>query len=107
IAPTLPTRAANALIGFTQLIEKMQDDIQHLDLPEKVAHLIKASGLFAHYSSDKTDKANDKAANLEELITATREYKHEEDSDVSEILGFLSSKSLDSSGDANLPSAQN
>ncbi|CAB5494355.1 DNA helicase II [Bathymodiolus thermophilus thioautotrophic gill symbiont] len=107
IAPTLPTRAANALIGFTQLIEKMQDDTQHLNLSEKVAHLITASGLIAHYSSDKTDKAGSKTANLEELIAAAEQYHHEEDSDMSETLGFLSLASLDSSGDANSPPAQN
>jgi superfamily I DNA/RNA helicase len=32
IASTLPARAANALTGFTQLIERMQDDTKHLDL---------------------------------------------------------------------------
>ncbi|CAC9636317.1 ATP-dependent DNA helicase UvrD/PcrA (EC 3.6.4.12) [uncultured Gammaproteobacteria bacterium] len=107
IVSTLPTRAANALTGFIQLIEQMQDDTQHLDLPEKVAYLIKASGLVAHYSSDKTDKAGSKTANLEELIAAAKEYQHEEDNDMSETLGFLSLASLDSSGDANSPPAQN
>jgi DNA helicase-2/ATP-dependent DNA helicase PcrA len=34
-------------------------------------------------------------------------YQHEEDNDMSETLGFLSLASLDSSGDANSPPAQN
>jgi hypothetical protein len=63
---------ANALIGFTQLIEQMCDDAKHLELSEKVAHLIKASGLIEHYSNDKTDKAGSKKANLEELIAAAK-----------------------------------
>ncbi|CAC9450658.1 ATP-dependent DNA helicase UvrD/PcrA (EC 3.6.4.12) [uncultured Gammaproteobacteria bacterium] len=107
MASTLPARAANALTGFTQLIERMQDDTKHLDLSEKVAYVIKESGLVAHYSNDKTDKAGSKTANLEELITAAKQYNHEEDSDMNETMGFISQSSLDSSGDANSPPTQN
>ena len=101
VAPTLPKRASNALSGFIQLIEQMQDDSKHLDLSEKVAYLIKQSGLVAHYDNDKTDKAGSKTANLEELIGAAKQYNHEEDSDINETLGFISFASLDSSGDNN------
>ena len=101
VAPTLPKRASNALSGFIQLIEQMQDDSKHLDLSEKVAYLIKQSGLVAHYDNDKTDKAGSKTANLEELIGAAKQYNHEEDSDINETLGFISLASLDSSGDNN------
>ena len=101
IAPTLPARASNALSRFIQLIEQMQDDSKHLDLSEKVAYLIKQSGLVAHYDNDKTDKAGSKTANLEELIGAAKQYNHEEDSDINETLSFISLASLDSSGDNN------
>ncbi|RUM81178.1 MAG: DNA helicase II [Candidatus Thioglobus sp.] len=107
ISPSLPTRASNALIGFTQLIEQMCDDAKHLELSEKVAHLIKASGLIEHYSNDKTDKAGSKKANLEELIAAAKQYAHDQDSDMSEVVGFISLASLDSSGDTNAPINQN
>ncbi len=107
VAPTLTTRAANALSGFTQLIEKMADDAKHLILSEKVTHLIETSGLVAHYSNDKTDKTGSKKANLEELIAAAQQYAHEEDSEMSETLGFISLASLDSSADANAPINQN
>lgn len=107
ISPSLPTRASNAIIGFTQLIEQMCDDAKHLELSEKVAHLIKASGLIDHYSNDKTDKAGSKKANLEELIAAAKQYTHDQDSDMSEVVGFISLASLDSSGDTNAPINQN
>ncbi|WXU00645.1 MAG: DNA helicase II [Catillopecten margaritatus gill symbiont] len=107
MASTLPTRAANALIGFTQLIEEMQDHAQNLDLSEKVAYLIKKSGLLNHYESDKSDKAGSKPANLEELIAAAEQYSHEEDSEMNEVTGFLSLASLDSSGDSSAPPTQN
>ncbi len=107
ISPSLPTRASNAIIGFTQLIEQMCDDAKHLELSEKVAHLIKASGLIEHYSNDKTDKAGSKKENLEELIAAAKQYTHDQDSDMSEVVGFISLASLDSSGDTNAPINQN
>ena len=107
IAPTLPTRAANALNGFIQLIEQMADDAKHLDLNEKVAHLLSASGLMNHYANDKSDKAGSKKENLEELISAAKQYNHEEDSEMNEVVGFISLASLDSSGDANAPAADN
>lgn len=107
IAPTLPTRAANALNGFIQLIEQMADDAKHLDLDEKVAHLLNASGLMNHYANDKSDKAGSKKENLEELISAAKQYNHEEDSEMNEVVGFISLASLDSSGDANAPAADN
>ncbi len=107
ITPSLPARAANALTGFTNLIEQMQDDAKHLALSEKVAYLIKASGLTDHYSNDKTDKAGSKKENLEELIAAAKQYVHEDDSDMNEVTGFISLASLDSSGDTNAPINQN
>ncbi|SFV80633.1 ATP-dependent DNA helicase UvrD/PcrA [hydrothermal vent metagenome] len=85
----------------------MCDDAKHLELSEKVAHLIKTSGLIEHYSNDKTDKAGSKKANLEELIAAAKQYAHDQDSDMSEVVGFISLASLDSSGDTNAPINQN
>jgi len=107
ITPTLPTRAANALTKFIQLIKQMQDESKHLDLSEKVAYLITKSGLVNYYSSDKTDKTNSKTANLEELITSAKQYTHEKDSDMTETMGFIALASLDSSGDSSTPLAQN
>lgn len=103
----LPTRAANALNGFTNLIKQMTNDIKHLDLSEKVANLLNTSGLMAHYSNDKTDKTGSKKENLAELITAAQQYKHEQDGEMNEVVGFISLASLDSSGETNAPINQN
>jgi DNA helicase-2/ATP-dependent DNA helicase PcrA len=107
MSSTLPTRAANALNGFTNLIEQMTNDTKHLDLSEKVANLLNTSGLMAHYCNDKTDKAGSKKENLEELITAAQQYNHEQDSEMNEVVGFISLASLDSSGNTNPPINQN
>jgi len=68
ISPSLPTRASNALIGFTQLIEQMCDDAKHLELSEKVAHLIKASGLIEHYQKAKLIRLVVKKQTLKSLL---------------------------------------
>ncbi|HAY40859.1 MAG TPA: DNA helicase II [Gammaproteobacteria bacterium] len=98
IISSLPTRAANSLDGFVKLIENMRDASQNLNLSEKVALLIKDSGLIYHFSNDKTDKAGSKKENLEELIATAKRYIHDEESDLSETLGFISQATLDSSG---------
>ncbi|KAA0442357.1 MAG: DNA helicase II [Candidatus Thioglobus sp.] len=107
IAPTLPTRAANALNTFIKLIEQMQDEAKNLNLPEKVSYLLKQSGLIEHYENDKADKVGSKVANLEELIAAAEQYQHEEDSEMDETTGFISSASLDSNGETSALPTQN
>ncbi|MBW5290011.1 MAG: ATP-dependent DNA helicase UvrD/PcrA [Candidatus Ruthia sp. Asou_11_S2] len=107
MSSTLPTRAANALSSFVNLIKQMTDDTKHLDLSEKVANLLNTSELMMHYFNDKTDKAGSKKENLEELITAAQQYNHEQDSEMNEVVGFISLASLDSSGDTNAPIKQN
>ncbi len=107
IAPTLPTRASNALTSFIQLIEQMSDDSKHLILSEKVDYLLTHSGLMVHYSHDKSDKAGSKKENLEELISAAKLYIHDTDSDMDEVIGFIALASLDSSGDTNAPIVDN
>ncbi|MBE8189635.1 MAG: DNA helicase II [Candidatus Thioglobus sp.] len=109
ILPTLPTRAANSLGGFIQLIEKMTNDSKHFTLSEKVAYLLEASGLIEHYENDKTDKTGGKKANLEELIAAAEQYNHEPDDNnkISETLGFISLASLDSAADGKAQINQN
>jgi DNA helicase-2/ATP-dependent DNA helicase PcrA len=106
ISKELPTRAANSLNVFTQLIEQMTEDSKNLDLSEKVALLIKDSGLIDFFANDKTDKAGSKKDNLEELIAAAKQYNHE-DSGISEALGFISLATLDSSGEASNDKNQN
>ena len=56
---------------------------------------------MSHYSNDKTDKAGSKKENLEELVTAAKQYVHEEESEMSETEGFIALATLDSSGDSN------
>ena len=100
IKDSLTSRASNALTNFIHLIESMTDAVNSLDLSEKVDTILIQSGLMNHYSNDKTDKAGSKKENLEELVTAAKQYVHEEESEMSETEGFIALATLDSSGDS-------
>ena len=100
IKDSLTSRASNALTNFIHLIESMTDAVSSLDLSEKVDTILIQSGLMNHYSNDKTDKAGSKKENLEELVTAAKQYAHEEESEMSETEGFIALATLDSSGDS-------
>nr|BAW82202.1 DNA helicase II / ATP-dependent DNA helicase PcrA [Akebiconcha kawamurai symbiont] len=102
ISSTLSTRTANALNVFTNLIKKIKDDTKNLDLSEKIVNLLNISGLMAHYSNDKT---SNKKENLEELITAAKQYK--QNNDMNEVIGFISLASIDSGGNTNALINQN
>ncbi|MFP6775320.1 MAG: DNA helicase II [PS1 clade bacterium] len=103
----LPTRAANSVSSFIKLIKQVAENSNGLGLSDKVSLIIKESGLLDYYSNDKTDKAGSKKDNLEELITAAKQYSHEDESDMTEVLGFISLATLDSSGDMSVPINQN
>lgn len=104
ISSILPTRAANALSSFINLIKQITDDTKHLNLSEKVTNLLNTSGLIMHYSNDKIGS---KKENLKKLITITKQYNHEQDNKMSEVMGFISLTSLDSSGNTNASINQN
>jgi DNA helicase-2/ATP-dependent DNA helicase PcrA len=61
---------------------------------------------MAHYANDKTDKAGSKRENLDELVTAAKQYVHEDDSEMNETQGFIALATLDSSGESNQSSQE-
>jgi len=101
ILNTLPARASNALKTFIDLIESIKDNTQHFSLSEKIDSILLQSNLMNHYANDKSDKAGSKKENLEELVSAAKQYNHEEDSEINETQGFIALATLDSSGDSN------
>jgi len=103
IANTLPTRAANALKSFIEMIDSIADDTKNLTLSEKVDGILIKSSLMNHYANDKTDKAGSKKENLDELVSAAEQYTHDEESEMSETQGFIALATLDTSGESNQP----
>jgi len=90
----LPSRAANALAHFIQLIDKMDEEIKTFSLAEQTEHVLYQSGLFNHYKKEKGERGQARIENLEELINATRQFIPEE-STLSILSSFLAHVALE------------
>ncbi|GBL03585.1 DNA helicase II [Glaciecola sp. KUL10] len=103
-------RAANALQGFVELIIKMRADIEDLPLEKKADHVINHSGLYAMYQAEKGEKAKARVENLEELVTACKQFSApDEAEEMSPLSAFLAHASLeagDSQADADQDAVQ-
>ncbi|MBY6199631.1 DNA helicase II [Vibrio hangzhouensis] len=92
----LAGRAAGALSRFIELINALEDDTFESPLHEQTDHVIKTSGLFAMYQQEKGEKSKARIENLEELVTATRQFeKPEEAEDMTLLTAFLTHAALE------------
>ncbi len=92
----LSGRAANAMQSFVELVLKLQSEIEDLTLDKKADHVIKKSGLFAMYQAEKGEKAQSRIENLEELVSACKQFEApEEAEDMSPLSAFLAHASLE------------
>ncbi len=92
----LAGRAAGALSRFIELVTALEDDTLEMPLHHQTDHVIKCSGLFAMYEQEKGEKSKARIENLEELVTATRQFeKPEEAEDMSLLTAFLTHAALE------------
>ncbi len=96
----LPARASNALQGFLDLVNRLDTDTEETSLQEQTDHAIKLSGLIAHHEKEKGEKAQSRIENLEELVTAARQFEQqwslEENPEFPSVLSaFLDQAALD------------
>ncbi|ARU30950.1 DNA helicase II [Sulfuriferula sp. AH1] len=68
---------SKGLPGFVQLIRSMQEATLGVTLPEAIEHILQASGLMAHYLSEKDGQ--DRVDNLNELINAATVFINDPD----------------------------
>ncbi|HYF97500.1 MAG TPA: DNA helicase II, partial [Coxiellaceae bacterium] len=73
-AQALSNRAASALHNFLQLIEQSATATQDMNLAAQTEFVLQASGLMELYRQDRTERGQSRVENLEELITATRQF---------------------------------
>ena len=64
--------AGNRIATFIRLIESLHEETRQMTLPEMVEHVIEASGLIAHFESEKDGQ--DRIENLRELVNAAAAY---------------------------------
>ncbi len=77
-AQELPARACNALAAFLQLIDELAQATAEQLLDEQVEHVVAHSGLIPFFEKEKGEKGRARVENLEELVSAAREFEYEE-----------------------------
>jgi DNA helicase II / ATP-dependent DNA helicase PcrA len=91
----LPARAAQALNGFLDLIERLAAETAGLSLGEQAEHALVLSGLLEHYKKEKGERGEARIENLEELVTAARNYVHDETAGLDPLAAFLAHAALE------------
>ncbi len=92
----LSVRAATALVRFLELVNSLQRDTEEMPLFAQTDFVIKHSGLYDMYKQEKGEKGEVRIENLEELVTATREFvKPDEAEEMSDLTAFLTHASLE------------
>ena len=102
----LSSRATSSVLAFLELIDKLESGCSGLELHQKTEHIIVNSGLVSHHEKEGGEKARTRIENLEELITACRNFDApeliSEDNDEIDLTSrrflatFLDQASLDS-----------
>lgn len=92
----LAGRAASALQRFMELIDALAQETADMPLHVQTDRVIKDSGLRMMYEQEKGEKGQTRIENLDELVTATRQFSYnEEDEDLMPLQAFLSHAALE------------
>lgn len=92
----LAGRAASAMQRFIELVDALAQETIDLPLHVQTDRVIKNSGLWIMYEQEKGEKGQARIENLEELVTATRQYSYQdEDQDLMPLQAFLSHAALE------------
>ena len=91
----LSARAGSSVGAFLQLVENLAETIDELDLYEQIDTVIEASGLLEFHKRDKGDRAQTREENLQELVTAARQFVVSEDEEQGPLGAFLTHAALE------------
>ena len=93
----LAARASKALQGFVDLIIRLEQQSAERDLEEQAKLVLQESGVLAMYQAEKGEKGEARVENLQELVTACKQFvQPEEDEQLTPLAAFLAQVSLDS-----------
>ncbi|MGL5332472.1 MAG: 3'-5' exonuclease, partial [Aeromonas veronii] len=93
----LTGRAGNAVRGFVELIDALEEQVSLLPLHQQADIAIQNSGLKAMYLAEKGEKSQARVENLDELVTACRQYQRPDElEDMSDLSAFLAHAALES-----------
>ncbi|HDL5699114.1 TPA: DNA helicase II [Mannheimia haemolytica] len=92
----LSGRAASSLLRFVELINALDQETEQMSLAEQTDFVIKKSGLYEMYKQEKGEKGEVRIENLEELVTATKQFvKPDEAEELTDLTAFLTHASLE------------
>jgi DNA helicase-2/ATP-dependent DNA helicase PcrA len=91
----LAGRAANAVLAFMNLIERLARETTGLDLQDKVDHVIHASGLVEMFRNDKGQRGETRVENLMEPVSAAKSFEPDPAGEMSPLDEFLSHAALE------------
>ena len=93
----LTGRAGNAVRGFVDLIDALEEQVSMLPLHQQADIAIQHSGLKAMYLAEKGEKSQARVENLDELVTACRQYQRPDElEEMSDLSAFLAHAALES-----------
>lgn len=90
-------RARKSVQGFADLINDLREQCQGLTLAEQFDHVIKNSGLRAHYAQESKHELDSRVDNLDELVSVASRFTRGDQIDESmpELVAFLSYAALE------------
>ena len=92
----LGTRAVSALERFLNLIDRLAVALEGFALERVIETVVEHSGLVEHYKKEKGDRGLDRIENLEELVTAARDFTPGEAAEEMPLIAaFLSHAALE------------
>ncbi|NJN86454.1 MAG: DNA helicase PcrA [Leptolyngbyaceae cyanobacterium SL_7_1] len=89
---TLAGRSAKAVLGFTQTIQKWQQELESLPASQIIQGILDDSGYVADLRVQGTDEATDRLQNVQELYNAVLQF--EEENEDTSLIAFLANASL-------------
>jgi DNA helicase-2/ATP-dependent DNA helicase PcrA len=88
-------RAATAVLGFLNLVERMARETAGLELNDQADHVIQASGLIEFFKKEKGERGETRVENLEELVSAAKSFEADPAEEMSPLDAFLSHAALE------------
>jgi DNA helicase-2/ATP-dependent DNA helicase PcrA len=93
----LTGRAGNAVRAFITLVDNLDEQVHLLPLHQQADMAIQQSGLKAMYQAEKGEKSQARLENLDELVTACRQYQRPDElAELSDLSAFLAHAVLES-----------
>lgn len=92
----LAGRSALAITRFIELLEALDRESAELPLHVQTDRVVRNSGLWGMYEQEKGEKGQARIENLEELVTAARQFSYQdEDMELLPLQAFLSHAALE------------